>query len=185
MHRIRPLLLLLPLLAGCATPRHAAPNLADVPIPALSAAGALDSGKVTPIQKAIVVKYAPYPTASFERLMRATGTRPGETISLWSRMTGTTSATSSGDLVEINFAVADAHEGPNTHMDARGYLLPKGTKITVVVEPFGLTKNISVSVPPSSGSRAGVEEIEQEIRREFSRMASSRERGLHQGGRLS
>jgi hypothetical protein len=116
--------------------------------------------------------------------MRARGTSRDETISFWSRMTGTTSATLSGDLLEITFTVTDASESPNAQMDGTGYLLPKGTKITVVVEPFGLTKKVSISVPPSSGTRARAEEIEQEIRREFSESSRLPEAGLHQGDTL-
>src|SRR5260221_10550372 len=91
MYRIRLLPLLLPFLAGCAT-RHAAPNLATAPIPALSYAAVLDGGTVTPIESPIIVKYAPYPTASFERLERGGGTGGGETISFSERTTGTTFA---------------------------------------------------------------------------------------------
>jgi hypothetical protein len=179
MYRIRFLLPLLPLLlAACAT-RHAAPSLATAPIPALSYAAVLDGGTVTPIESPIIVKYAPYPTASFERLMRVTGTRPGETVTFSGRMTGTTSAVSSGDFVEMTFAVEDVTSSPNARSLEPEFTLPKGTKITLLIEPFGPTKNVSVSLPPANGSQARAETVKQELQREFA--GTLPERGLHQG----
>jgi hypothetical protein len=68
-------------------------------------------------------------------------------------MTGTTFAVSSGDLVDITFAVEDATSSPKTQADETGDLLPKGTKITLLVEPYGFVRDVEVSLPPSSGSR--------------------------------
>ena len=178
MHRIRFLLLLLPLLAACAT-RHAAPRLATAPIPTLSYAAVLDGGTVTRIESPVIVKYAPYPTASFERLMRLTGKRPGETVTFSSRMTGTTSAVSSGDFVEMTFAIENVTSSPNARSLEPEFTLPQGTKITLLTEPFGPTKNVSVSQPPANGSHARAETVKQELQREFA--GTLPERGLHQG----
>ena len=145
MYRIRFLLLLLPLLAGCAT-RHAAPNLATAPIPALSYAAALDGGTVTPIQSPIIVKYAPYPTASFERLMRASGHGDWQRRSpLSSRMTGTTFAASSGDLVDITFAIEDVTSSPQHATDEKTSLLLKGAKITLLCRTLSASSGTSAS----------------------------------------
>jgi hypothetical protein len=184
MYRISFLLLLLPLLTGCAA-RHAAPNVATAPIPALSYASALDGGNVTPIQSPIIVKHVPYPTASFERLMRASGTHTGETRTFMSRMTGTTFAVSSGDLVDITFAVEDATSSPKTQADETGDLLPKGTKITLLVEPYGFVKDVRVSLPPSSGSRTISGEIEKKVRGEFAAGGTLPKDGFHQGENFS
>ena len=167
MYRIRFLFLLLPLLAGCAT-THTAPNLAAALIPTLPYAPALDGGTVTPIQSPVVVKYAPYPTASFERLMRATGRGTAEAVSLSSRMTGTTFAKSRGDLVELTFEVADVTTRPDLRRDEINSLLPKGAKITLLLEPFGSVRNVSVSLPTSSDNHTTPEAIEKKLRQEFS-----------------
>ena len=166
MYRIRFLLLLLPLLTGCAA-RHAAPNVATVPIPALSYASALDGGNVTPIQSPIIVKYVPYPTASFERLMRASGTRTGETLTFMSRMTGTTFAVSSGDLVDITFAVEDVTSSPKRKPMRPAICYRRALRLPCSFEPYGFVKDVKVSLPPSSGSRTISGEIEKKVRGEF------------------
>jgi hypothetical protein len=174
--------LLLTLLAGCATP-HAAPDLATAPIPALSYAAALDTGTVTPLQEAVIVKYGPYPTASFERLMRVTGMRSGETVAFFSRMTGTTSAVSSGDLVDITFAIEEMTSNPKIRADEADNLL-RGTKIILHVEPYGLVRDVSVSLPPASASHATSEEIAAKVRGEFAGGGSLPKDGFHQGETL-
>jgi hypothetical protein len=184
MYRIRFLLLLLPLLAGCST-THTAPNLAAALIPALPYAPALDGGNVTPIQSPVVVKYAPYPTASFERLMRATGRGTAEPVSLSSRMTGTTFATSRGDLVELTFEVADVTTSPDARRDKIDSLLPKGAKITLLVEPFGSVKDVSVSLPTSSGNHTTPEALEKKLGQEFLGRSLLPKEELHQGEIIS
>ena len=143
--------LLLPLLAGCAT-RHAAPNLANVPIPALSYAAVLDGGTVTPIQSPIIVKYAPYPTASFERLTRGGGTGGGKTVSVSERTTGTISAEAeaTGDLLSVTFAIQDVTATGNMPDEVEESLSIKGAKVILQLsEPHGTIKNVNVFIPPS------------------------------------
>lgn len=182
MHRIR-FLLLLPLLAGCA-PTHTAADIAAALIPTLSYAPALDGGKVMPIQSPVVVKYAPYPTASFERLMRATGRGPAEAVSLSSRMTGTTFATSKGDLLELTFDIADVTTSPDARRSETNQL-PKGTKITLLVEPFGLVRNVSVSLPTGSGGHTTTEVLEQKLRQDLTAETLLPREGLHEGEIIS
>ena len=151
MYRIRFLLPLLPLLAACAT-RHAAPSLATTPIPALSYAAVLDGGTVTPIESPVIVKYAPYPTASFERLGRGTGTGAGETVSFSERTTGTTFADTeaTGDLVSVTFAIQNVTATGNMPDLQQESLSIKGAKVILLIsEPFGPIKNITVSMPPA------------------------------------
>jgi hypothetical protein len=151
MYRIRFLLLLLPLLAGCAT-RHAAPNLANVPIPALSYAAALDGGTLTPIQSPIIVKYAPYPTASFERLTRGGGTGGGKTVSISERTTGTmfAEAEATGDLLSVTFTIQNVTATGNMPDEVQESLSIKGAKVILLLsEPSGTIKNVNVFMPPS------------------------------------
>ena len=151
MYRIRFLLLLLPFLAGCAT-RHEAPNLATAPIPALSYAAVLDGGTATPIQSPIIVKYAPYPTASFERLTRGGGTGGGKTVSISERTTGTVfaEAEATGDLLSVTFAIQNVTATGNMSDEVRESLSIKGAKVILLLsEPRGTIKNVNVFMPPS------------------------------------
>jgi hypothetical protein len=184
MCRIRFLLLLLPLLAGCAT-RHAAPNLADVPIPALFYAAVLDGETVTPIQSPIIVKYAPYPTASFERLARGAAAGDGRTVSLSTRTAGTTFAKSSGDFVAITFAIEEVTVSGNAQATEKDALSLKGTKISLLFEPFGPLKDVRVYLPPSSGSATKSEAIEQGLRHHFATEVLLPKEGFHQGDTIS
>jgi len=181
MYRIRFLLLLLPFLAGCAT-RHAAPNLATAPIPALSYAAVLDGGTVTPIESPIIVKYAPYPTASFERLERGGGTGGGETISFSERTTGTTFAEreATGDLISVTFAIQSVTATGNLSDEVRESLSIKAAKVVLLVsEPYGPLRNVNVFLSPPSADSTKPTAKAKEFARAF--LAEDLpEAGLHQ-----
>jgi hypothetical protein len=169
MNRIRFLLLLLPALAGCAT-RHAAPNLATAPIPALSYAAALDGGSATPIQSPIAIKYAPYPTASFERLTRGGGKGGGESVSISERTTGTISAEAeaTGDLLSTTFAILNVTATGNMPDEEQESLSIKGAKVTLLVsKPDGTVKNVKIFLPPSVVDPAKARKNAQEFAQGF------------------
>ena len=139
-------------LAGGLRPLPCGANLANVPIPALSYAAVLDGGTVTPIQSAIIVKYAPYPTASFERLTRGGGTGGGKTVSVSERTTGTMSAEAeaTADLLSVTFAIQNVTATGNMPDEVQESLSIKGAKVILQLsEPHGTIKNVNVFIPPS------------------------------------
>jgi hypothetical protein len=182
MYRIRYLLLLLPLLAACA-PRHAAPNLATAPIPALSYVAVLDGGAVTPIQGAIVVKYSPYPTASFENVERGEGTGNGKTVSFSARMPGTTLAEAEeiGGLLSVTFTIQNVTATGDLSDEVQENLSIKGAKVTLLVsEPYGPIKNVNVFLSPPFTDPARPEAKAKELAKAFLADILPHE-GFHQG----
>jgi hypothetical protein len=142
-------LLLLPLLAACAG-QPPQPRV-DVPIPALSYAAALDGGKVTPIGQPIVVRYAPYPTASFEQLELTKATVGGETLLSTRRIAGTSFAEASGGLVSITFLFREASHSGDLASTRPDIAIVKGVTLSLEAAPYGpLTKaTASLTLPGS------------------------------------
>jgi hypothetical protein len=185
MYRIRFLLLLLPVLAAC-TAHRVAPNLPTAPIPALSYAAVLDGGAVTPIQGAIVVKYSPYPTASFENVERGEGTGKGRTVSFSARMTGTTLAEAEeiGGLLSVTFTIQKVTATGDLSDEVPVSLSIKGAKVTLLVsEPYGPIKNVNVFLPPPFTDPARPEAKAKELAKAFLADVLPDE-GFHQGNTI-
>src|SRR5215471_13793119 len=90
------LVLLLPVLAACAGER--AKPASDIPTPALSHAGLLDGGNVTPIEKAVLVRFAPFPSAGFERTIHVDAFDASRSYVYDEWSSGSISATAERDL---------------------------------------------------------------------------------------
>ena len=161
-----PCILLLPVLAACVNQRLK--TTLDVPIPALSYAAALDGGKVTPITSPIIVRYAAFPAASFERLLLAKTADPTKTLTSMERVAGTTSAEARGDLTGIIFIVNEVSWRGNLPSAREASLALKGMKATLLVAPYGPVGKTDVSLPSVKVDRAQAETIEDHLREEFS-----------------
>jgi hypothetical protein len=171
-------LLLLPVLAACADQRPKA-NL-DIPIPVLSDAGALDSGKVTPITRPVIVRYAPFPAASFERLLLARATDPTKTLASMERVAGTTFAEARGDLIAITFIVKEASWNGNLPFARGAGPSLRGMKVILLVPPYGPVGRTDVSLPRANVDRAQAETIQNHLRQEFSNADELPEAGFRQ-----
>lgn len=166
MRRISPLcLLLLPVVVACADQRLK--TTLDVPIPTLSYAAALDGGKVTPITSPIIVRYAAFPAASFERLLLVKAAGPTKTLTSMERVAGTTFAEVRGDLIAIIFIVKEVSWRGNLPSVREAGLALKGTKVTFLVPPYGPVAKTDVSLPSAKIDRAQAETIEHHLREEF------------------
>lgn len=156
--------LLLPVLAACAG-QHATRAGLDVPMPALSYAPALDGGKVTPITAPVIVKHAPYPAASFERLLLARIVTSDEVLTSTERVTGKTFAETSGDLIACTFIVEDIGWSGSLPASTREFgAAVKGMQVTFFVAPFGPVKKTEVSL--TTANREGTT-IEDHLRDDF------------------
>jgi len=180
MKRITLSLLALMFLAACASQRAASVS-PQAPIPALSYAGVLDGGQVTPIQSPVVVRYAPYPTATFERLAIYRATGIGEPIRFSERVTGTTSASSAGELIAITFDVRARTVGGNLERTAEDRASLGGTSLTLLVAPYGPIQDVKLSLPPSGSDQAVAQAVERDLRDEFTSSAPLPKTGFSQG----
>ena len=173
--RLLSLLLLLPALAACAS-QHPAPAL-QAPIPALSVAAILDGGKTSPLQSPVIVRYAPYPPASFERLTLARETGQGEAWVSTTRVTGTTFAEATGDLVTITFIIESASSNGNL---PSGKSTIKGAKLTLLVPPYGPVSKATASLPSSRNTPIEAAAAEKRLIHEFSNQIGLPPAGFHQ-----
>jgi hypothetical protein len=179
MSRIALTLLVVQFLAGCAALRTV-PSHAEAPIPALSYASVLDGGKVTPIQTPVMVRYAPYPPASFERLTLYKASGIGEPIRFSQRLSGTTSATAAGDLIAITFNIQGRVVSGNVERRAEDRVSLKGTSLTLLVPPYGPIKEVKFVPPTLSGDQTAAEAVEHDLRDEFTSEATLPKGGFKQ-----
>ena len=176
--RLPTLLLLLPALAACASQRPApAPQ---APIPALSVAAILDGGKTSPLQSPVIVKYAPYPPASFERLTLARETGQGKAWTSATRVAGTTFAEATGDLVTITFIIESASWTGNLPSPREGKSTIKGAKLTLLVPPYGPVSKATASLPSSRNTPIEAAAAEKRLINEFSNQIGLPPTGFHQ-----
>jgi hypothetical protein len=167
-------------LAGCADqPRITITNNQELSTPQYEAV--LDGGKVTPIEGAIVVKFAPFAPNHFETITRVTIADSRESESWSERLAGTTAARASGEQVMVAYRLDEVETTGHNDDDPPPI---KGTAMTFLLGPFGGVKDVSISIPGLATGSPKLVQLEKETQARMNREIVLPPEGFRQNQKL-
>jgi hypothetical protein len=178
MHRHRIPLLMLLFLAACA-PHRAAPSLASVPTPSYTAI--LDGGRVSPITTPIVLKFTPFDAASFEQIVHVTGEAQGRTVTEDGRSSGRVYATQENDLVAVTYVTEEDVPEDDSNDPELDWAWAKGSRLTLVVDPFGSLQDVRLTLPSSLADGAKAKALARQLKDKLRSRSLRPRSGIRQG----